>query len=200
MTVYSRGIQGPALSDRAFFATTAIFGTIVHVIALPLTIDLGGKLLQDGPGPNLPETAAWVLIVLIALPTALGALFSWLSDISDEVRPTWLRDLLFRLGVSSSVRTTQAWTWAFMQQADSGKFVRVHLKDAGDSVVLGRYGILSGASSDPATHDLYLQELWEGDNDGWFVARQPGTTGVWIAGDQIKSIEFFAGGAAEGNG
>jgi hypothetical protein len=200
VTVYSRGVQGPALSDRAFFATTAIFGTVVHILALPFTLDLGAKILQDGPGPHIVQTVAWGLVVLLGLPAGLGALFSWLSDISDDVHPTFLREWLYRLGVTSSARTIQAWTWAFMQQSDAGKFVRVHLKDSAATIILGRYGRRSAASSDPTTHDLFLQELWEDDGDGWFGQRRVATRGAWIAGDQIKSIEFFEGSDGVGLG
>jgi hypothetical protein len=196
-TVYSRGLQGPSLSDRAFVAVTTFGGLIVHMLALPFTIWLGARIVTGGVAGQLGWLWLWSLGVLIIIPALLGAGFSFLSDVADKARPEWLRSFLRRLGISSSVRTADAWTWLFRGLRE-GAFFRLKLKDG--SWRLGKFGDRSLASSDPSLRDIYLEEQWHADADGWFVARYPTSEGVWVSGDQIVDIAIFAGSPQDAKG
>ncbi|MET8310700.1 DUF6338 family protein [Micromonospora sp. NPDC005173] len=182
---YGRGVRGPALSERAFVASTAGAGVVVHLLALPWTLELGRRIVNAGPGSRMGEIVAWLLVVLFAVPVALGAAFAALSE---RTRPPWLHRLLVLVGVSSSVRTAEAWNWVFRQGFPA--YVRVRLKDG--TIVLGRYGTQSFASSDAANGDLYLEEQWS-TRDGWFDQPLETNLGIWLRGSEIVSIEFFAG-------
>lgn len=71
-----------------------------------------------------------------------------------------------------------------------GTWVRARLVDG--SRVLGTFNPRSFASSDASLRDIYLEELWEADEDVWFTHPLPTTKGIWISGDQIGAIEFFS--------
>lgn len=69
-----------------------------------------------------------------------------------------------------------------------GYYVRVWLKDG--QVVAGKYSVGSFASSDRERADLFLEEVWSVDADGYFLAAVPHSGGVWIAADSISRLEF----------
>jgi hypothetical protein len=181
--VFVKGVRGPSLSEKAFLAATAIGSVLVHLLMLFWTVPLVRSVLEDGPDGHVIEIALWSLTVLIVVPVCLGALLGWLSDITE---PRWVYRLLVVVGLSSSVRTTEAWNFVFRQEFSA--WVRVTLK--GGKVILGWYGSRSAASQDAAAPDLYLQETYVA-KDGKFGERFPRTRGVWVRGDEIASIEFF---------
>jgi hypothetical protein len=182
--VYSRGMRGHELSDAAFAAAAAIGGVTVQLVWLGWTVPLIREVVQDGVDSHILQIVLWAFVVLILSPALLGGLLAWLSDLKS---PRWLVAVLRTLGVSASVRTTEAWNWVFRQGFPA--YVRVRLKDG--KLLLGYYGPSSAASQDAASPDLYLQEVFA-SKDGGFGDKLPRTKGVWISGEQIASVEFFA--------
>lgn len=67
----------------------------------------------------------------------------------------------------------------------------VHLKDG--RRVGGRFYVNSFASSYPAEEQIYLEEVWNLDEDGKFVECVPQTRGLLIPGREIMLIELFEG-------
>lgn len=193
VTVYDRGTPGPPASDRTFASGTAFGGVLVHLLAAWWTVPLLLAVLQDGPVRHAYEIVDWAAVVLLIAPALLGAFLSWISDEADRVPWAWLRGLSYRLGFSTTVRTPDAWPIAFRDQRGQGRFVIVTLRDTAGSRVLGKYGMHSAASSDSSRHDLYLQQVWVADADGWFDKPSEASKGIWIAGDEIRSVEFYIG-------
>jgi hypothetical protein len=181
--VYGRGMRGHELSESAFAAATAIGGVTIQLIWLFWTIPLIRAIADDGLEDHVLQVILWGAVVLIATPALLGAVLAWLSD---RTSPGWLVRILRVIGLASSVRTTEAWNWVFRQGFPA--YVRVRLKDG--HVVLGYYGPGSAASQDAASPDLYLITQYASDG-GKFGSELPRSKGVWIAGDQIASVEFF---------
>ena len=68
-------------------------------------------------------------------------------------------------------------------------FMIVHMKNG--QVIGSLYAYDSVASSYPESQDLYLQEIWELDNEGKFIKRIDGTLGLLVSGDTIDYIELF---------
>lgn len=94
------------------------------------------------------------------------------------------------VGLASSIRTREAWNWVFRRQR-RGAYVRIHLLEG--PPILGKFDTQSFASSDAELRDLYIEELWSADTDGWFEEALPNSSDIWISGGQIASIEFFEG-------
>ena len=187
--IFSRGIRGPAVAEKVFIAVSALGGLIVHLVALPWTDHLAHEIARGGVDAHIEQIAAWSFVVLIAVPALIGV---GLAHASEATGPRWLVAALREIGLTASVRTAEAWNWVFRKQA-TGVWVRVHLKDENGKSVLGKFSTESFASSDATLRDIYLEELWLPDDDGWFQAAYGNTQGVWISGDQIASIEFFEG-------
>ncbi|MDR1230197.1 MAG: DUF6338 family protein [Spirochaetaceae bacterium] len=68
-------------------------------------------------------------------------------------------------------------------------FMIVHTKNR--QVIGGLYAYDSATSSYPESQDLYLQEIWELDDEGKFVKQIDGTLGLLVSGDTIDYIELF---------
>jgi hypothetical protein len=182
---FTRGLRGPAPSDKAFAANAVAGALVVHALLLPWTLPLAHRVSRDGPAAHALQLTAWALVTLLAVPLAAGAV---LAALTEARSPRWWVWLLTRLGVSSAARTAEAWNWVFRQRFPA--FVRVRLADG--RVVLGWYGGRSLAASDATVRDLYLQQQWTAER-GWFKAAYPTSRGVWLSGSQIVSVEFFAG-------
>ena len=95
------------------------------------------------------------------------------------------------IGMSIDDRMPTAWDYAF-RPGRPGAYVRVYLKNR-DVPLAGKLGKSSLAGVSPGSHDLFLEEAWELDEDGWFAQSAPATRGLWVAGDQIEFVEMFHG-------
>jgi hypothetical protein len=184
--VVYRGLRAPQLSERAFIAITAFGGMIVHLLMLFWTVPLITRILRDGASRHVLQIAAWAFVVLIIVPIVVGSLLAQLSEIR---RPRWLLQLLRITGLSAITRTADAWNWIFRQERAA--YVRIQLKDG--KMILGWFGDKSFASSDATLRDIYLEQLWNADQTGWFQEAQPDTAGMWIRGDEIEYVEFYEG-------
>ncbi len=203
--VYGRGVRAPEATGTAFVAAAAIGGIVTHVLMLFWTVPLARSVVRAlAAGPDLKtaryvELALWALVVLLLVPTLLGAFAAWLGDRSS---PRWLARVLDGLGLSSALRTGEAWNWVFRGLAisGSGAWVRVRLKDD-EGAVIGKFGPQSLASSDAQLRDFYLEEIWTADRDGRPL--RPAGAALWLNGADILAIEFYptsqgAGDAQEG--
>jgi hypothetical protein len=193
-SVYSRGIRGPAVSDRAFVAVSALGGLATHLLGLPITVPLIRGTVRDGLDHHIWFLAAGAAVVLLVLPAVIGAGLGILAEgrvpFSNREAPSWLMRLLNNLGLTVSVRTQEAWNWVFHRR--QAAWVRIRLK-GDEGIILGKFGKDSFASSDANLRDIYLQELWAADEDAWFFSPYPTTRGVWVSGSDMQSIEFFEG-------
>lgn len=109
---------------------------------------------------------------------------------SKKARPWLLRS--FHIDRGHSV--TAGWEQLFLQssgvQAGKGLMLRVTLEDG--RVVGGYFGEDSLAAYSTHGRDLFLEQRWQLDADDlWFLGPIEGSYGLWIAGDQIHSIEAY---------
>jgi hypothetical protein len=84
--------------------------------------------------------------------------------------------------------TATAWDFGF-ERGWRDLYVGVTLTDG--TVVYGRFGARSNASSGVAGRDMHIEEVWEVDEaDGhWYLS--PDATSVTITGDSIQSVTFW---------
>jgi hypothetical protein len=68
-------------------------------------------------------------------------------------------------------------------------FMLIHLKDR--QIIGGLYAYESAVSSYPESEDLYLQEVWEIDNNGKFTKPIEGTMGLLVNYNTVDYIELF---------
>lgn len=125
---------------------------------------------------------------LFVLPLAIANLgHRWQR--SETVRPKLLR--VFQIDPGHSV--TAGWEQLFLQgqgvRAGEGLMLRVTLDDG--RVVGGFFGENSLAAYSSHGRDLFLEQRWQLDEESWFVSPVEGSYGLWIAGEQIHSIEAY---------
>jgi hypothetical protein len=122
-------------------------------------------------------------IIALALPAAIATIgLRWRG--SRKVRP----GLLKFIGVSPSHSVSSGWNEAFSRKGTP--MLRVTLKDG--RVVGGYFGDGSLAGYSEHAQDLFISERWSIDSaNDWFTGVAQGTTGLWIARDEIASIEFY---------
>lgn len=119
-------------------------------------------------------------MIILVSPFLLGVALGVLSQ-----RET-VRRFLQRLGFSTVHPIPNAWDYFFGRTAPVWVLVTLH----DGSIVSGRFAYKSFASSDRSERDLYLESLYVVAEDGPWT-EVPWNAGIWIAGREIKHIEFW---------
>jgi hypothetical protein len=132
---------------------------------------------------SLGENLEAAGIITLALPLAIAMIgLRWRK--SRKLRPFVLNSI----GVSTSHSVTSGWNEAFGREGSP--MLRVTLKDG--RVVGGYFGHGSLAGYSEHARDLFISERWSiNPEDDWFIEAARGTEGLWIARDEIASIEFY---------
>ncbi len=132
--------------------------------------------------PPVGVLVSWGCVTFVS-PLAFGLLTGYAH------RAGWWRSFLrdrLRVAIPHPVRT--GWSYAFATRSQRGPmWVTVRLKD--DSLVHGLFAEESLASSSPGERDLYLEHAYTLGERGEIVP-SPDSAGVWIAGGEIKAMEF----------
>ncbi|SDC86550.1 hypothetical protein SAMN05428987_3093 [Paenibacillus sp. CF095] len=120
-----------------------------------------------------------VLLVLIVLflPYAIGLI----AGIVTERK--WVRKLLLKTGINPIHPSPTAWDYIMSNES---RYVIVTLKNG--FVIYGLFASKSLASTVPTEKDIYLEEIFELDDDETWV---PKSKGIWISGSEILHIEFL---------
>jgi hypothetical protein len=125
-------------------------------------------------------TLGWTFVILLG-PTFIGLLLGY------NVQKAWTRRLLFAIGLKPVHPIPTAWDGRFgsVQQAH---WVLVTL--AGGEHIGGLFGQWSWASTDPNERDLYLEQIYEIDDDGtWQTVCHE--KGVLIRDREIRYLEIW---------
>jgi hypothetical protein len=80
--------------------------------------------------------------------------------------------------------------WDYVFAKREAAWVLVHLKSGG--VIGGKFDTNSFASSYPAKEQIYIEELWQLDENKNFVRPIERTKGSIVLGDDILAVEFFS--------
>ncbi len=136
---------------------------------------------HDGEKP-LGDDLLTAFGVFLVLPGAIAIIGSlWTS--SKWVRPR----LLKLLGSSEAHSITSGWNELFSKQGAS--LIRATLSDG--RVVGGFYDQPSLAGYTEQTQDIYVNERWELDDEGWFVQPAGRSLGIWLPKESIVSLEIY---------
>jgi hypothetical protein len=122
---------------------------------------------------------SWLTLPVATVALAVAAIFMSLmwNHISKKLeRRGWILD-----------RYDNAWDYFFLKKREC--WIRVHLKDG--RMVGGFMGTDSFASLYPNSGHLYLQEVWELDQNGQFQARATQTAGMILSPDNYNFVELY---------
>ena len=129
--------------------------------------------LLSGRWHGLPAYVAMVSIFLV-FPVLWPIFWKWLRT---------------RKWMSGFAIHPMARPWDYVFAKREPAWVIVHMKDG--SVIGGRFGGDSFASSWPAAEQIYIEELWQLDAQGDFIKAVDRSHGAIILGTEIRAIEFF---------
>lgn len=155
---------------------------LVGVVAMALGIDRSdvetfAREHADNPAPSIVAATAAMLILASLVATATR-----LWDGSEARKQT-----LKALDINKHHLTPTGWDHLFANTWDM--CVRVTLSSG--EKVLGYYGDESFAAYAKDGPDLFLEQLYEADEDGWFKGSSNGSRGVWINAADVVWIEFY---------
>lgn len=119
-------------------------------------------------------------LVFFVGPIIVGAL------LGINIQKDFVRGLLGKAKLSTIHPIPTAWDWKFTSLTGE-QWVLVNLKNG--AVIRGLWASDSFASSDPINRDLYIQWIYDIDEEGkWFPL---GNRGILINTDEISTIEFW---------
>lgn len=125
-----------------------------------------------------------ILFFVLVFPAILGGVSG------AAAQKGWSARAFRRLGLSVINPTPRAWDHQFGTGLRKPHFVIVRLADGG--TVYGLFGVRSFASSDPDFRDVFLETVFEVDEDENWIPT-PNSAGIWLRPDDICSIEFKEG-------
>lgn len=153
-----------------------ILSAIFYCAAFPLL-----EWAQTDEGPIWLRVLRWFGLT-IAGPALFGVGLGVFTQRQLGTR------LAARFGLSIVHVIPAAWDWRFSGLPKGGMFMKVTLTSGGS--VYGLFGSRSFASSDGGERDLYIEEEYEVDAEGRWLAR-PERVGILISSKEIRYIEFW---------
>ena len=171
--------------DLRFLLPAVTTGAFVHLVMSFWTIRIV-DYYRAGTFVEHPWIfVAWGAVTIFIAPVALGLGVGQLANLP------WVDRLLDKIGLGYIDRMPSAWDYVLRLERPA--YVRVRLKDGG--TVGGEFSTRSFASTTPSRADIYLERVWQLDENDNFVQPLVDNWGVWIAHDTIGQIEFFSSGS-----
>ncbi|MDT9717443.1 DUF6338 family protein [Paenibacillus sp. ClWae2A] len=151
-----------------------VFSCVNFAFAWPMI----NKLIQSRYWEQHPFRWSIILgLIVLLLPYVIG-IFTGIAAERD-----WIRKLLLKTGINPVHPSPTAWDYIM---SNDSSYVIVTLKNG--FVIYGLFASKSLASTVPTEKDLYLEEIFELDeNEEWL----PKAKGIWISGPEILHIEFL---------
>ena len=161
----------PSGSDGvlAYFTVSVVY----HALTLPAL-----SWLFEKSGPLASHTGLWFVLTVV-FPALFGGLLGLNAKFS------WTRRSLGWVGLNTLHVLPTAWDWRFV---DTPAFwVIIKLKNG--TKFAGYCGSGSFMSSDPKERDIYIERIYDIDEDEKWIDR--GQNGLLISHGEISTIEFW---------
>ncbi len=161
----------------------SLINQLVFMILTPTFTGLAGVLPASVLGlvNFVSGGRAPFFIEVLILPATLGVMFGLF------LRNGWNSAVLSRMAMPIVHPTRRAYDFAFGENRRES-FVIVTYADG--TTVYGFFGANSLAASDSERSDLYLEQLYDVEDDGTWVATKPPKAALLMLSD-LRSIEFI---------
>ncbi len=166
---FVRGVN-PTL-DKDNFVTYMAFSSIYDTLVVRF---IDAKWITD--------STLIFLVIFVIVPAIFGLL------LGINVQRNFVRGVLSRFGLYTIHALPTAWDWVF-NRAVSEQWVLVTLKNG--IQFSGLYGLDSFAGSNPNERDLYIQWLYDINEEGDWAPVDEDGNGVLIAASEISTVEFW---------
>ena len=150
-----------------------IVSVVYYALAYPFV-----ELVLSIPEPGLWKVLGWFGLILVG-PATLGLL------LGVNIQKDLFRRALQRCGLNLVHAIPTAWEWKF--GAMPPQWVLVTLKDG--TRFAGYCGPDSFMSSDPTERDMYIEQIYDlDDDDNWINV---GRKEVLVTSGEVQTIEFW---------
>lgn len=176
ISMYVYGLKVPQkefdLKDRI---AEAICYSLVNFLIVWLPVK---QALASGMGQAYP-VVMWLVLILgfVAVPVLWPLIVVWLLQQAEK--RGWI-----------AVRARTAWDDFFGRQRTEC-WLKVEMAD--NRVIGGRFGRSSFASSWPDPGHLFMEEVWQLDEDGYFFEAEPRSAGILLRPADYKLIRIYKG-------
>ena len=171
--VRSQFVTGTNFPHSGALLPYLAISVIYYALAFPL-IDIVVAIEK----PIYGKVLAWFSLVF-AGPAVLGLV------LGVNIQENLFRRLLQKCGLNPVHVIPTAWDWKFGGMTE--QWVLVTLKDG--TRFAGFCGSDSFMSSDPTERDIYIQQVYDvDDDDNWFSS---GEKALLITADEVQTIEFW---------
>lgn len=135
-------------------------------------------------GGHLVYLCFWLSLVFVP-PVVLPVLLRYVS--AKLARVEKVRAFLERIGISLLHPAPTAWDYAFARS--EGYWARVQLADG--TTIEGLFDSNSLASGEKDDRDVFLETVFEWDDQSNEYRQLERNAGMWVGADQIRTITFF---------
>ncbi len=151
-----------------FVVSCVYYGIVLPFVDIPWLVSLVGS----------SAFFTWFCLVFVG-PAAFGL------ALGVDVQKNFLRKLIQRLGLNPVHVMPTAWDWKFGEMGS--EWVLVTLKNG--TQFAGLFGNQSFAASDPAERDIYIQWVYDIDEEENWISR--GETAILVTANEVSTIEFW---------
>lgn len=184
----------------------------VHTIFLFIIFFVPGCIFMESyslviPTGRIDYSKSWQKIVVYSIVFS-GATY-FLYDLAKFEHIAWANNLILILGIfivpaitpflflrlqnikwfHDNMLLPHPTAWDYIFNKRKSYWVILNLK-SGDRIG-GIYDVNSYTSAFPYEHDIYIEKIWELDEDGGFIQQIEQSAGMWVQGSEISAIEFF---------
>ena len=171
--VRSQFVTGRSPSHSAAFLSYLTVSVIYNALILPFIVFFSS--IQE---PGYGKAIVWFVLVFVG-PAAVGLL------LGVNIQKGLFHSFLQWCGLNPVHVMPTAWDWKFSSM--NSQWVLVTLNDG--TRFSGFCGSDSFMSSDPAERDIYIERIYEIDDDNIWSSR--GENGVLITSGNVRTIEFW---------
>ena len=171
--VRSQFVTGAKFSHSAAWLPYLAISVIYYALAFPLI-----EFVVAIDEPVYGKILVWFSLVF-AGPAVLGLV------LGINIQENLFRRLLQRCGLNPVHVIPTAWDWKFGNMTE--QWVLVTLKDG--TRFAGFCGSDSFMSSDPAERDIYIQQVYDVDDDNNWSSS--GEKALLITADEVQTVEFW---------
>jgi len=172
-------------SDLRFLVRSLVDSLFIHAISVWWSLGIYRIWTSDQIGPRFDELVVWAVTVLLVAPFLLG--YAW----SKFLEWRYVQPLLSQLGLSWGDRLIFSWDW--MAAKREGYWLVAEFKDG--KKVGGRYEFNSRMSLttwlDHTPRDLFIEELYEVNEDDTFGEPLAYNKGAWINGAELRMVRLY---------
>jgi hypothetical protein len=155
----------PPISEAA--VAYVLISIVYNAATLPVTSQW--SFFSTWPGQAL---SSFIIPFMIGLLAGL------------DIRYDWSFSFFKSIGIDVNHPIPSAWDWKMSKIEPC--YVMITLDD--DTKWAGKFDVKSTASTDRHERDIYIEQVYDLDENNNWIARK---SGVWINRQHIKSIEFW---------